>query len=143
LVALRIVDPDAEVARAARRREDLHLVQPVVRQRTLRECTGGRCQISPDEAGEVVDRRIEADAEVDDASLREGPEGPTSGDREIEQSQEALSAVRRARCNTPSRRRSSSGVAGTMGRRCSLERVIPRRFIMYLMGMGLVSKNTA
>src|SRR5439155_773183 len=44
-----------------------------------------------------------------------------------------------ARSSTASRRFSSSGVAGSMGRRCSLRSRIPSRFIMYFIGIGLVS----
>ena len=44
-----------------------------------------------------------------------------------------------ARSSTPSRRRSSSAVAGIMGGRCSLLARSPIRRIMYLMGIGLVS----
>ncbi len=44
-----------------------------------------------------------------------------------------------ARSSTPSRRRSSSGSAGTIGRRCSFSGISPTFFIMYLMGIGLVS----
>ena len=50
--------------------------------------------------------------------------------------------IRPARSSTPSSRFSSSGAAGIMGSRCSLVGISPMRFIMYLMGMGLVSKNT-
>ena len=48
-----------------------------------------------------------------------------------------------ARFNTASSFFSTSGVAGIMGRRCSLRSMIPRRFIMYFIGIGLVSKKMA
>ena len=51
--------------------------------------------------------------------------------------------ARPARSSTPSRRFANSRVAGAMGRRCSFLGMIPSFFIMYLMAMGLVSKNTA
>ena len=47
--------------------------------------------------------------------------------------------TRPASINTLSQRRSTSGVAGHIGRRCSLVLKNPKRFIMYLIGIGFVS----
>lgn len=45
--------------------------------------------------------------------------------------------------SSSSRRRMSSGGGAHMGRRCSLFSSRPRRFIIYLSGMGFVSQNMA
>src|SRR3982074_1249534 len=55
----------------------------------------------------------------------------------------ARSCNRPARLSTLSSLFSSSGVAGTLGKRCSLVGSSPRRRIMNLLGIGLVSKNAA
>src|ERR1044071_3507601 len=55
----------------------------------------------------------------------------------------AAAFSRPARSSTPSSLRSSSAVAGAIGNRCPFSGMIPSRFIIYLMGIGFVSKNTA
>src|SRR5215469_2376606 len=143
-VPLRVVDADAEITRAAARRtEQLHLPGRVVARRAVCEIPRPFDQARTQQRKDIGSLLPEPGPEVEDASGPERTTGAAALGPEVHQSQAARSSRSPARRSTPSSRRSSSGVAGIIGRRCSLVSRIPRRRIMYFIGIGLVSKNTA
>src|SRR6185312_1574552 len=144
LVALRVIHPDAEIPRpTACGIEQLRLAGDVVGTLAVRQIACRLEQAGTQQREDVTGPLTEPGAEVENAPRPERAAGAaTSLGPEVHQPQ-GRSSRSPARRNTPSSRRSSSAVAGTIGRRCSLVSRIPRRRIMYFIGIGLVSKNTA
>ena len=77
--------------------------------------------------------KANADIDIDPRVKSEGDNGARS------LYAAARCSIKPARFKTASRRFSSCLVAGTIGRRCSFFGMMPRRFIMYFIGIGLVS----
>src|SRR3984885_13706230 len=144
LVPLGVVDSDAEVARiASNGLEDLHIRKRIVILVERRDTPPGTHESRTNERQCIGDVVSQPRTEVNDSVRPQSADGLPTFRAKVDQFQAARSSSNPTRFRTASRRRSNSGVAGTIGRRCSLTGNSPSRFIMYFIGIGFVSKNTA
>src|SRR5690606_31954363 len=82
--------------------------------------------------------------DVDDAVADDEAEARPPADMEARKAHQVFAfSSKPARSRTASRRAASSGLAGIIGKRCSFFGMMPQRIIMYFIGIGFVSKNTA